>query len=172
MLTENKARLEHEIRTLILGEKYIRDNLALLQSIPGIGPHSAAVILAEIGDFSLFRKPKELAAYFGLDPGERRSGTFRGSKNRMSKRGSHHVRAMLHMAAHNCVHSKGKKPPSNSVLAEFYDKKCHSKPPLVAMCAVMHKISNIIFAALRDQKPFELRFPQDHAQRLGMSIAA
>ena len=172
VLTENKARLEHEIRVLILREKYIRDNLALLQSIPGIGPHSAAVILAEIGDFSLFRKPKELAAYFGLDPGERQSGTFRGSKNRMSKRGSHHVRAMLHMAAHNCVHSKGKKPPSNPVLAEFYDKKCYSKPPLVAMCAVMHKISNIIFAVLRDQKPFELRFPQDHAQRLGMSIAA
>ena len=34
------------------------------------------------------------------------------------------------------------------------------------MRAVMHKISNIIFAVLRDQKPFELRFPQDHAQRL------
>lgn len=153
-------------------EKYIRDPIVLLQSIPGIGPHSAAAILAEIGDFSLFHKPKELAAYFGLDPGERQSGTFLGSKNRMSKRGSHYVRAMLHMAAHNCIYSKGKKPPSNPVLAEFYEKKCQSKPPLVSMCAVMHKISNLIFAVLRDQKPFELRLPQDHAQRLGMSIAA
>lgn len=120
----------------------------------------------------MFRKLKELAAYFGLYHSERQSGTFRGSKSRTSKRGLYHVRAMLHMAAHNCVHSKGKKPPSNPVLAGFYDKKCHSKPPLVAMGAVIHKVSNIIFAVLRDQKSFELRFPQDHAQRLGMSIAA
>ena len=41
-----------------------------------------------MGNFSLFRKPKELAAYFGLDPAERQSGTFRGSKNRISKQGA------------------------------------------------------------------------------------
>ncbi|MCI1966190.1 MAG: IS110 family transposase [Oscillospiraceae bacterium] len=150
-LKESKSRLEQEIQELISREQYIRNNLALLQTIPGIGPQSAAVILSEIGNISLFQKPKQLAAYFGLDPSERQSGTFHSSKNKLSKRGSPYVRAMLHMAAHNSVHSTKKHLPGrgNPVLA----KKCRSKPPKVAMCTVMHKLSNIIFAVLRDQKP-------------------
>ena len=51
----------------------MRNNVSLLQSIPGIGSHSAALLLGEIGDISLFKKPKQLAAYFGLDPTERQS---------------------------------------------------------------------------------------------------
>ena len=64
----NIQKIEQEIRNLVKQETYIKDNLALLQSIPGIGPHSSVVILSEIGDFSLFQKPKQLAAYFGLPP--------------------------------------------------------------------------------------------------------
>ena len=89
----------------------------------------------------------------------------------MSKRGSPHVRAMLHMAAHNSICSVRGKPPHNPVLAEYYAKKCLTKPGKVAMGAVMHKLCNIIFAVLRDRKPFELRQPSEHAARLGMKAA-
>lgn len=171
-LNESKARLEQEIRDLTTQDKYLRGNIALLQMIPGIGIHSAAVILSEIGDFSLFQKPKQLAAYFGLDPSERQSGTFRSSKNKLSKRGSHYVRAMLHMTAHNSVYHTKNHGPDNLALAEFYEKKCQTKPTKVALCAAMHKISNIIFAVLRDQKPFEPRRPEDHARQFShLSVA-
>lgn len=171
-LKESKSRLELVIQELITQEQYIGNNLTLLQTIPGIGLQSAAMILSEIGNISLFQKPKQLAAYFGLDPSERQSGTFHSSRNKLSKRGSPYVRAMLHMAAHNSVHHTKKHLPGNPVLADFYEKKCQSKPPKVAMCAVMHKLSNIIFAVLRDQRPFELRQPQEHARRYGMLSAA
>lgn len=39
-------------------------------------------------------------------------------------------------------------------------------PAKVVLCAVMHKIVNIIFAVLRDQKAFELRNPEEHARKL------
>lgn len=171
-LLSSVQEIEQDIKALIVQDVYLQKNLALLQSIPGLGPHSAIVILSEIGDFTLFQKPKQLAAYFGLDPSQRQSGCFSGSKNKLSKRGSAYVRAMLHMAAVTSVIPQAKRPAANPVLLAYYEKKCKEKPTQVALCAVMHKLSNIIFAVLRDQKPFELRQPEQHAQRLGLDSAA
>lgn len=171
ILLHNIRQIEQNIKVLVEQETYIQQNLILLQTIPGIGFNSALTILFEIGDFSLFCKPKQLAAYFGIDPGERQSGKFCGSKNKMSKRGSPQVRAALHMVAVNSVAIQKKRPACNPVLATYYEEKCKSKPGKVAMCAVMHKISNIIFAVLRDQKPFEIRLPQEHAQQMGITTA-
>ena len=87
----------------------------------------------------------------------------------MSKRGSAQVRAALHMVAVNSVVIQKNRPVCNPVLAACYEEKCKSKSGKVAMCAVMHKISNIIFAVLRNQQPFELRQPQEHIQKLGLT---
>lgn len=51
---------------------------------------------------------------------------------------------------------------TNLVLRSYYLKKCQSKPKMVALGAVMHKVCNIIFAILRDNKPFEIRTPEEH----------
>lgn len=171
-LLDSVRQIESKLEELSLQEEYIRNNLLLLRTIPGIGIHSSLVILSEIGDFALFKKPKELVAYFGLDPGERQSGTFRGTKNKMSKRGSGQARAALHMAAVNAISLQTRRTVGNPVLAEYYRNKCKTKPPKVAMCAVMRKLVNIIFAVLRDRKPFELRTAKEHAIRLGMAAAA
>lgn len=172
LLFANVQAIDDEMRRVVVGDFQINTNVELLTTIPGIGEYSAIVLLAEIGDFSAFKKPKQLTAFFGLDPSERQSGMFRGTKNKISKRGTRYVRAILNMAAHNCTHKTGTgKQPTNPVLAQYYEKKLESKHPKVAMCAVMHKIVNIVFAVLRDQKPFELRLPEDHAQRLLQAAA-
>lgn len=167
-----KKMLEDSMQKLISKEVHLKTNIALLRSIPGIGEFGSAIILAELGDISLFQKPKQLSAYFGLDPSERQSGTFTGTKNKLSKRGSPFARAALNMAAHNAVCKHGKSLPPNPILADYYERKCLEKPKKVALAAVMHKLTNIIFAVLRDQKPFELRTPEQHARRLGLSVAA
>lgn len=88
-----KKSLEDAMQKLIAEETSLQNNIELLRSIPGIGKFSSAVILAELGDISMFNKPKQLSAYFGLDPSERQSGTFTGTKNKLSKRGSPYARA-------------------------------------------------------------------------------
>jgi hypothetical protein len=50
----------------------------------------------------------------------------------------------------------------NLVLFDYYQRKCEGKPKKVALGAVMHKLAKIIYAVLRDQKPFELRPPDEH----------
>lgn len=84
----------------------------------------------------------------------------------MSKRGSSLARRILHMIAlNNLKVDKSTKLPVNPVVYEYYVRKCESKKKKVAVGAVMHKICNIIFAMLRDNKPFEIVSPQEHCER-------
>lgn len=144
----------------------VYDRICLLQSLHGIGFLSAVVLIAEMGSFDLFSSPKKLYAYFGLDPAVKQSGKFNGDKVHMSKRGSSLARRILHMAAlNNLKVDKRSGKPVNPVIHEYYVGKCKSKKKNVAVGAVMHKLCNIIFAMLRDNKPFELVTPQEHCQQ-------
>ena len=144
----------------------VYDRILLLQSLQGVGFLSAAVLIAEMGSFDLFSSPKKLYAYFGLDPGVNDSGRFHGDRVHMSKRGSSLARRILHMAAINSLKvDKAIKTPVNPVIYDYYIRKCDSKKKIVAVGAVMHKICNIIFAMLRDNKPFELITPEEHCER-------
>lgn len=134
----------------------------LLDSIKGVGFISAVTLMCEIGDFSAFKKPKQLYAYFGLDPAVKESGKFKGTKVSMSKRGSRLSRRILFTIALVSVRGSKSGTPNNPVIKEYYEKKKLSKPKMVALGAVMHKISNIIFAVLRDNTPFVLRTPDEH----------
>ena len=138
----------------------------LLDSITGIGFISAATLIAEFGDIALFKSAQSLTAFSGLDASVRQSGKFKGSRNKISKRGSRLIRrALFHVASAN-IRSNNGKQPNNPYIQAFYQKKCQSKPKMVALVAVMHKMLFIIYAVIRDQKPFELRDPQVHAARL------
>ncbi len=144
----------------------IHGRILLLQSLHGIGFMSAVVLIAEMGSFDLFPSPKKLYAYFGQDPAVKQSGKFNGDKVHMSKRGSSLARRILHMVAlNNLKVDKGTKTPVNPVIHSYYADKCRSKKKNVAVGAVMHKICNIIFAMLRDNKPFEIITPQEHCEK-------
>ncbi|NMB33135.1 MAG: IS110 family transposase [Clostridium sp.] len=148
---------------LVKGTPTLSLTLELLQSIPGIGLLTAATIIAEIGDFAAFTKPKKLVAYFGIDPSVRQSGEFTATQNKMSKRGSKFLRRLLYTAALANIRTKRNGEATNPVLMDYYKKKSQSKAKKVALGAVMHKLVYIIFAVLRDDKPFALRSPEEHA---------
>jgi len=76
------------------------------------------------------------------------------------------------LAVITAITPQEKRPAANPILLAYYEEKCKSKPHKVVMCALMHKVCNIIFAVLRDQKTFELWQPEQHAQRLGLAAVA
>jgi transposase len=170
-LEKSISDIENTIYKLIEDDKeqdipVLALTLELLCSIPGIGLMTAATILAEVGDFSAFQKPNKLVAYFGIDPSVKQSGKFEGTQNKMSKRGSRFLRRVLYTSALANIRKKRNGELNNPVLYEYYQKKCVSKPKKVALGAVMHKLVSIIFAVLRDKKPFELKTPKEHAKEL------
>jgi len=134
----------------------------LVESYKGAGFLSAVSLMGEIGDFSSFRSPKQLFAYFGLDPAVNQSGQFEGTKISMSKRGSRIARRVIHTMALISISKNRDGSAKNPVLRDYYLKKCQSKPKMVALGAVMHKVCNIVFAILRDEKEFTIITPEDH----------
>ena len=137
----------------------------LIETFKGAGFLSAVSIMGEIGDFSAFSKPKQLFAYFGLDPSVKQSGKFEGTKVQMSKRDSAIARRVIHTLTLQTISISRNGEAKNPVLREYYLKKCDSKPKLVAMGAVSHKVCNMIFAILRDNKPFKIIAPQEHIKQ-------
>lgn len=120
-----------------------------LHTIPGIGIIGAATILAEIGDISRFKNSSALVAFAGIDPTVRQSGEFNSTHNHMSKRGSPYLRHAIFLAATTCSFH-------NSPLNAYYKKKRdQGKHHLTATGAVARKLTSVIYAVLRDSKPYE-----------------
>jgi len=157
-------KLLAQIRDSLNGQPDARlsRQVGLLQTIPGVGFLTAVTLVCEIGDFNAFRRPKQLYAYFGLDPKVRQSGNYSGSELKMSKRGSPFARRSFFILAMQSVSLRKNGEPKNPVLRAFYLEKCKTKAKMTAIGAVMHKVCNIVFAVLRDEKPFVFITPEEH----------
>ena len=120
----------------------------LITTCPCIGDVLGAVILSEVGDRSRFAHPKNLVAFVGIDPSVTQSGEFNSTQNKMSKRGSPHLRRAVFLAANVAAFH-------DPVLSAYYQKKrAEGKHHYVALGAVSRKLICIIFAVLRDNKPY------------------
>ena len=129
--------------------KYYEQFDCYLHTIPGIGIIGAATILAEIGDISRFKNSSALVAFAGIDPTVRQSGEFNSTHNHMSKRGSPYLRHAIFLAATTCSFH-------NSPLNAYYKKKRdQGKHHLTATGAVARKLTTVIYAVLRNSKPYE-----------------
>lgn len=146
-------------------DSHLSRQVKLLQTIPGAGFLTAVTLVCEIGDFSAFRRPKQLYSYFGLDPAVSQSGNSAGVDMEISKRGSSYARRSLYVLALQSVSLRINGEPKNPIIRAFYQEKCKSKAKMTALGAVMHKLCNIVFAVLRDEMPFVLISPQEHRQR-------
>lgn len=121
-----------------------------ITTIPGIGSVIGATIISEIGDINRFDKPSQLVAYAGIDATVSQSGEFEGIHNVMSKRGSPYLRKALYQAAFVAANK-------DPVLKAFYQKKREEgKHHKTCIGAVARKMCNIIYAVLKNNKPYEV----------------
>ena len=107
-------------------------------TVPSIGVESAAVILAEFGDFTKFNNASQLLSFAGMEPGYFQSGISE-SAGKMVKHGSSHLRYALM----NCAQTVVNYEPT---FAEFYTKKrAEGKPHRVALSHVVKKLLRVIY---------------------------
>ena len=71
----------------------------LLDSIPGVGEVTASALLAEVPDILQYKSARQLAAYAGLVPRERQSGSSVRGRVRLSKIGNARLRKALYFPA-------------------------------------------------------------------------
>lgn len=95
---EEKIRdVEKQIETLLKDHKGLGDQVDLLKTIPGVSQRTAVAILSELPNIQTFDTAKEVAAFAGLTPNIRQSGTSLSGKGSLSKVGNAQLRKALFM---------------------------------------------------------------------------
>lgn len=135
------GELDTEICEIESEIKRIMDEIASpILTIPGISYRMGAMILAEIGDFSMFASPDKILAYAGLSPSTYQSGKLDGSYYRMEKRGSRYLRYALFNATRYVCHWE----PSFAVY--LAKKRAEGKHYNVAISHAAKKLVRLIYA--------------------------
>ena len=142
------AELESEIAILL------EQMGSFITTISGIGDTLGAIIISEIGDIHRFDTPGKLVAFAGLDVKVNQSGEFSSTRNKISKRGSPYLRRAIWLAA-------GRAAFCDPILSEYYQSlRTRNKHHLTAVGAVARKMCNIIFAILKENRPYEPQPPK------------
>jgi len=127
-----------------------------LDSIPGIGAVTAAVLTAFIEDIDRFATPGKLVAYFGVLPIEASSGVDRDGQPRsprrwvMSRRGNDLVRRYLWMAALSAIRCN---PAVRALYARVVAR--HPQHKAIAVGHAMRKLLHLVFTIWKSGRPFD-----------------
>ena len=119
----------------------------LLQTIPGIGPHTAATLLGELGAPMRFTDAPALVAYVGFYPVITESGQRVGTP-RLSAVGSRIARRALYLAAVNAVRR------SAEWRTIYLRKRAQGKSAKQALIVVAVKLLHTLYAMLKHRRPY------------------
>ena len=145
-------QLEDDVDDHIDRHPDLKHDAQLITSIPGIGNTTAARILGHLGDIRRFSSAKALAAFLGVTPRQRSSGTSIKGRTIMSRSGSTSMRAALYMPG--MVASR-----YNPLLHQFASRlAANGMAKKAVIGAVMHKLVHIIYGVIRTGKPFDANY--------------
>jgi transposase len=144
---EIKALLK-AIRQHIDSDPDLKDKRDLLESIPGVGERTIALLLAFCIHPGRFDNARKAAAFTGLDPRLHESGSSVHGKPRLSKIGHAVLRKGLYMPAMVTLYKTHWGQQFRRRLAAA------GKPPMLIIGAMMRKLIHVAFGVLRSGKPF------------------
>ena len=146
-LDEQVAQVRRLIREHIDRHPTLRQQRDLLTSIPGIGDATAAVLLAELFT-KRYSSAKQAAAFAGLVPRIRESGTLRG-RTRLSKIGTSRLRKALYFPALTALRH------NPTIRAVRFRLQASGKPPMVIVGAAMRKLIHLAYGVLKSGRAYE-----------------
>jgi transposase len=124
----------------------LKEQSRLLQTIPGIGEKTAQFLLSEI-EFNRYESARAVAAYAGVTPKKKQSGTSLKTTN-LSKLGNGRLRKGLYFPA---IVAK----QHNEIVKEFARRLAENgKTAMQIVCAAMRKLLHIAFGVLKNKTPF------------------
>ena len=120
----------------------------LLTTIPGIGPQTAARLVARVGDPAAFRSAGALAAFVGVVPGLRQSGKRQSQRAGLHPLGHGRLRAQLWMPTLSAIRF-------NPWLRAYYERLiARGKVRKVAVVAAMRKLLAAIYSVAKNRRAF------------------
>ena len=147
-LEKQLAKLQQDINDHINKHPDLKADRDLLISIPAVGPQVGNHVLAVMHNHQ-FQSAEQLAAYLGLVPVERQSGTSVLGRPRLSKAGPARIRAILYMAA---VVGTQYNPHIKALYQRLQDR---GKSKMSALGAAMRKLVHLCFGVLKTRQPYQ-----------------
>ena len=145
-LEKERARIEAEIAALMAGDGDFAAKNRLMQSFAGVGPVTAATVLAYLPEIGQVPRGT-IAALAGLAPYDRDSGKMSGARHIFAGRAE--VRTCLRMAAVSAMRC-------NPAMRAFAARLTRAgKPYGVVATAVMRKIITILNAMIAEGQPWK-----------------
>lgn len=149
-LEKELSRTDRDLDETIEASPTLKENEALLRSVPGVGPVLCRTLLAELPELGSL-SPRELSALVGVAPLNRDSGTLRGRRTVWGGRAR--VREALYMGA--LIMGALIASRFNPAIKEFYGRLVSAgKPKKVALVACMRKLLVILNAVMRERTPW------------------
>lgn len=146
-LDKQIKEVEEIISNHIKGHKDLNDKSKLLDSIPGVGEKTIGVILAFLS-VEKFDSAKQVAAFVGLNPKPRQSGSSVLGVGRISKTGDADLRKAFYMPAVVSIRF-------NPIIKDFAERLSGTgKSKMVIVIAAMRKLLHIIYGVLKNEAPF------------------
>jgi transposase len=147
-LKKETGKVKAKIKEHIEQHPDLRDKKQLLETIPGIGEATISQVLAFMSNIQDFKNAKQLAAFVGLNPKHRQSGSSVQGRSRLSKIGDSRLRKAFYMPA---VVAKR----HNTIIKAFCARlESAGKPTMVIIGAVMRKLIHMIYGVLKSGKAF------------------
>lgn len=151
-INDEIAKLEKQIEDHIDRHPGLKRDAELITSIPGIGPTTVARILGHLGDIRRFKNAKALAAFLGMTPKHHTSGSSIKGRSVICRTGSTSLRAALFMPSMVARRH-------NPILNQFAERLLATGMSRKAViCAVMHKLTHLIYGVIRNGKPFDANY--------------
>jgi transposase len=148
-LKQEIKRTQELIHNHLKNHPGLKQQSELLDSIPGIAQTTAALLLSEITDIKQYRSARQVAAYAGLVPRERQSGSSLRGRARLSKIGNARLRRALYFPAITALRCS----PFFQAWAQGLQERGKSKMSVI--CAVMRKLVHLAYGVLKSAKPFD-----------------
>jgi transposase len=141
---------DDDIQRLLQASPVWRVTEDLLRSVPGVGPHTAAVLIADLPELGQLNR-RQLAALVGVAPFAQDSGKHTGERH--IAHGRVGVRRALYMATLAARRA-------NPVIREYYlHLREAGKRPKVALVACMRKLLTILNAMVKHQQSWNATIP-------------
>jgi transposase len=151
-LKKEQQILQQQIDTLIVNDETLNHVQQLLLTITGIGQKSSQVLLPLLAP-QRFNSARQLAAFLGLTPVHKTSGTSLKKRGRLSGRGNAVVRAQLYMPA---LAAKRYDP----AMSAFYNTLlARGKKPKQALTAIMRKLVHTCYGVVKNDQPYQCPVP-------------
>ena len=145
-------RLETEIKAVLKQSAELNNKATLLCTIPGISDRTAAVILAELPEVEHFDHAAQVAAYAGLSPAQRQSGSSLRGKTRLCKTGNWRLRQALYFPA---IVASLRNP---LLKARAQRLRAAGKTKMCVIGAIMHHLLRLAYGVLKHKQPFNPNF--------------